>query len=76
MCPGAPFKGGPFATDEVKPGDFHWVDSKMTHTLTNVRAAEGQIVEIELKSDGHQVVPGFSRTRMPAPHGCLFLIRC
>ncbi len=36
-------------TEQVKPGDFHWVDSKVTHTLTNEGTAEGQIVEIELK---------------------------
>jgi quercetin dioxygenase-like cupin family protein len=34
---------------EVQPGDFHWVASKVTHSLTNEGAAEGQIVEIELK---------------------------
>ena len=34
---------------EIKPGEFHWVDSKVTHTLTNESAAEGQIIEIELK---------------------------
>ena len=36
-------------THEVKAGDFHWVDSKVTHTLANAGATEGQIVEIELK---------------------------
>jgi quercetin dioxygenase-like cupin family protein len=34
---------------EIKPGEFHWVDSKVTHTLTNEGPSEGQIVEIELK---------------------------
>jgi len=34
---------------EIQPGDFHWIDSKVTHTLTNEDAAEGQIVEVELK---------------------------
>ena len=34
---------------EIKPGEFHWVDSKVTHTLTNEGPAEGQIIEIELK---------------------------
>ena len=34
---------------EVKPGDFHWIESKVTHSLTNEGATEGQIVEIELK---------------------------
>jgi hypothetical protein len=33
----------------LKAGDFHWVDSKVTHTLANDGAAEGQIVELELK---------------------------
>ena len=36
-------------TEHVKAGDFHWVDSIVTHTLTNEGVAEGQIVEIELK---------------------------
>ncbi len=40
---------GKSSTHEVKAGDFHWVDSKVTHTLVNDGAAEGQIVEIELK---------------------------
>ena len=40
---------GKSSTHEVKAGDFHWVDSKVTHTLGNDGAAEGQIVEIELK---------------------------
>jgi mannose-6-phosphate isomerase-like protein (cupin superfamily) len=35
--------------DEVKPGDFHWVDAKVTHSLTNEGQTAGQIVEIELK---------------------------
>ena len=39
--------------DRVRPGDFHWADSKVTHTLTNEGTAEGQIVEIELKESGH-----------------------
>jgi quercetin dioxygenase-like cupin family protein len=34
---------------EVKSGDFHWVDAKVTHSLTNEGATEAQIVEIELK---------------------------
>jgi hypothetical protein len=29
--------------EKVKPGDFHWVDSTITHTLTNEGAFEGQI---------------------------------
>lgn len=35
--------------DEVKPGDFHWVDAKVTHALANEGTTVGQIVEIELK---------------------------
>ena len=34
---------------EIKAGDFHWVDAKVTHTLANAGSAEGEIVEIELK---------------------------
>ncbi len=34
---------------EIKRGDFHWVDAKVTHTLTNVGSTGGQIVEVELK---------------------------
>ena len=34
---------------EIQAGDFHWVDSKVTHSLTNEGATQGQIVEIELK---------------------------
>jgi len=40
---------GQSATHEIKPGDFHWVTSKVTHSLTNAGTGEGQIVEIELK---------------------------
>jgi quercetin dioxygenase-like cupin family protein len=40
---------GKFLAHEIKPGEFHWVDSKVTHTLTNEGPAEGQVVEIELK---------------------------
>jgi len=36
-------------THEIKAGDFHWVDSKVTHTLANEGTTEGQIVEVELK---------------------------
>jgi len=35
--------------DDVKPGDFHWVDSKVTHALSNEGTTEAEIVEIELK---------------------------
>ena len=40
---------GKSSTHEVKAGDFHWVDSKMTHTLANGGTTDGQIVELELK---------------------------
>jgi quercetin dioxygenase-like cupin family protein len=36
-------------THEVKAGDFHWVDAKVTHALANEGTTAGQIVEIELK---------------------------
>jgi quercetin dioxygenase-like cupin family protein len=36
-------------THEIEAGDFHWIDSKVTHTLANEGKEEGQIVEIELK---------------------------
>ena len=35
--------------EDVKPGDFHWSDTKITHSLANDGVAQGQIVEIELK---------------------------
>jgi len=40
---------GQTSTHEIKRGDFHWLDTKVTHTLANVGTAEGQILEIELK---------------------------
>ena len=40
---------GQSATHEIKAGDFHWVTTKVTHTLANEGPGEGQIVEIELK---------------------------
>jgi quercetin dioxygenase-like cupin family protein len=40
---------GQSLTHEVKPGDFHWVDAKVTHSLSNEGSSEAQIVEIELK---------------------------
>jgi quercetin dioxygenase-like cupin family protein len=40
---------GTSMTHEVKAGDFHWVDSNVTHSLTNAGTSEGEIVEIELK---------------------------
>jgi len=36
-------------THELQAGDFHWVDVKVTHSLTNEGTTAGQIVEIELK---------------------------
>ena len=36
-------------SEEVKPGDFHWVDAKVTHSLANEGNTPGEIVEIELK---------------------------
>ncbi len=40
---------GQSGSHEVQAGDFHWVDAKVTHSLTNEGTAPGQIVEIELK---------------------------
>ena len=40
---------GQSQTHEVKPGDFHWVDTTVTHTLANAGSTPGQIIEIELK---------------------------
>jgi quercetin dioxygenase-like cupin family protein len=40
---------GQTMTHEIKKGDFHWVDSKVTHSLGNAGNNDGQIVEIELK---------------------------
>jgi len=40
---------GSSMTHEVKPGDCHWVDARVTHKLENAGSAEGQIVEIEMK---------------------------
>ena len=36
-------------SEEVKPGDIHWVDAKVTHALMNEGASAGEIVEFELK---------------------------
>jgi len=33
----------------VQPGDLHWIDQKVTHTLTNNGKESGVLVEIELK---------------------------
>jgi quercetin dioxygenase-like cupin family protein len=40
---------GQSTAHEVKAGDFHWVNTKVTHSLANAGSTEGQIVEIELK---------------------------
>jgi len=40
---------GQSSSHEVQPGDFHWIDSNVTHSLTNGGPTDGQIVEIELK---------------------------
>lgn len=40
---------GQSSTHEVKAGDFHWVDGKVTHSLSNEGTTEAVIVEIELK---------------------------
>jgi len=40
---------GKSSAEQLKAGDCHWVEANVTHTLTNTGAAEGQIVEIELK---------------------------
>lgn len=34
---------------EISAGEFHWVDTLVTHTLTNTGQSEGQLIEIELK---------------------------
>lgn len=33
----------------IGPGEFHWVESTVSHSLTNEGTSEGQIIEIELK---------------------------
>jgi len=40
---------GKSSTHEVKTGDIHWVDAKVTHSLANQGTTAGTIVEIELK---------------------------
>ncbi len=40
---------GQSMTHDLKPGDFHWVQSTVTHSLTNAGKEEAQIIEIELK---------------------------
>ena len=40
---------GQSSSREIQAGDFHWVDTKVTHSLTNEGSTEGQIVEVEMK---------------------------
>ena len=35
--------------EEVKPGDFHWVNAVVTHSLENGGTSQAEIVEFELK---------------------------
>lgn len=41
--------GGQSAAHAVKPADFHWVEAKVTHTLTNQGPESGVLLEVELK---------------------------
>ncbi len=41
--------GGQARSEDLLPGDFHWVDAKVTHALYNDGQQQAQIVEIELK---------------------------
>jgi hypothetical protein len=36
-------------TENMKSGDFRWVNARAKHALSNASAVEGEIVEIELK---------------------------
>ncbi len=40
---------GQSRTEQVKAGDFHWVNVPVTHSLANEGSADGLIVEFELK---------------------------
>ena len=40
---------GQSTTYQVAAGDFHWVDAKVTHSLSNPGPAPGQVIEVELK---------------------------
>lgn len=40
---------GQSMTHEIQVGDFHWVDTKVTHSLANEGTEPGQIIEVELK---------------------------
>jgi quercetin dioxygenase-like cupin family protein len=41
--------GGRSSVEEMKLGDFRWVDSQVTHSLSNAGSSEAKILEIELK---------------------------
>jgi len=41
--------GGRSMDHLVKAGDFHWIDSKVTHILTNNGKEAGVIIEVELQ---------------------------
>ena len=36
-------------SEDLLPGDFHWVEGKVTHALFNEGGKQGQVVEIEVK---------------------------
>ena len=40
---------GQTSEHEIKAGDIHWVDGRVTHSLANAGAVAGQITEIEMK---------------------------
>jgi quercetin dioxygenase-like cupin family protein len=41
--------GGDAMEHPVKSGDLHWIDNKVTHTLTNKGKEAGTIIEVELR---------------------------
>ena len=40
---------GQSRTEQLKAGDFHWVNVGITYSLANESSTEGKIVEFELK---------------------------
>ncbi len=40
---------GQSSTHEIKAGDFHWVETPVTHVLANDGPNAGEIIELELK---------------------------
>jgi mannose-6-phosphate isomerase-like protein (cupin superfamily) len=40
---------GQTASHQVGVGDFRYVDARITHNLSNIGTAPGQIIEVELK---------------------------